>query len=245
MLIIVDARLPHAALKRLGDFGIVFPHMPQQSAYPAIAAHPDIFFCPLDNMLVVSPSVDAHTLAHLSNNNVQFILGKTHCGNRYPQTAAYNAVVTGNMIIHHKLYTEPAILQNLPGHEFVHVNQGYTRCNLLPLGNNNFITSDTGIYKTLSNIGKRVMLAGSSQVMLEGYPHGFIGGSAGVSEKTVFFAGSLKYHHQGAQIRRFLEEAEHKIVELYDGPLIDGGSIFFYKLINRQVEIENYRILLI
>ncbi len=227
MLIIADARLPYAALNRLGDFGTVFPLLPQQSAYPAIAAHPDIFFCPLDNMLVVSPSVNENTLAHLSNNNVQFIMGQTHCGTRYPQTAGCNAVVTGNMIIHHKLYTEPAILQNLPGHEFVHVNQGYTRCNLLPLGNNNFITSDAGIYKKLSNIGKRVFLADSRQIMLEGYPHGFIGGTAGVFEKTVFFAGSLKYHYQGTQIRNFIEGNENKIVELYDGPLIDGGSILF------------------
>jgi hypothetical protein len=44
---------------------------------------------------------------------------------------------------------------------------------------------------------------------------------------TVFITGSLAHFVEGASVRKFLEELQYKIVELYDGPLFDGGGVLF------------------
>ena len=49
----------------------------------------------------------------------------------------------------------------------------------------------------------------------------------GVHGNMVFIIGSLDHHHEGNSIRSFLENLKYEIIELYDGPLYDGGSILF------------------
>ncbi|MCF8231691.1 MAG: hypothetical protein K9J27_05820 [Bacteroidales bacterium] len=71
------------------------------------------------------------------------------------------------------------------------------------------------------------MFVSPENIFLKNYSHGFIGGTAGVFGDHVYFAGSLTYSPEGNKIASFLNKLNYKIVELYDGPLIDGGGIFF------------------
>ena len=71
------------------------------------------------------------------------------------------------------------------------------------------------------------LFVNSHKINLEGFPHGFFGGCCGVLENTVFINGSLSHHPDGSIVRDYLESINYEIVELYDGPLTDTGSIIF------------------
>ena len=111
--------------------------------------------------------------------------------------------------------------------------QGYTRCNLLALADV-FIVSDHGIQKTLKHLGE-VFYFDPVDIILPGQKHGFFGGACGclsvpdasIPEKTVFFNGSLKHHRSGASLKAFLNRVGYSFIELHDGPLFDGGGMFF------------------
>jgi hypothetical protein len=120
---------------------------------------------------------------------------------------------------------DPEIVEAAGNREIIHVKQGYTRCNLIPLGNNRFITSDKGIEKTLLQYGLEVLYVDPDGILLPGFNHGFIGGTCGVWQNKLFFIGSLKYFPEGQKIKDFVTGME--IIELYDGSLFDGGSILF------------------
>ena len=97
----------------------------------------------------------------------------------------------------------------------VHVDQGYCRCNLLPLKDDCFITSDEGIYKvsrdSISETPSRRSISeihlnvSPQDILLEGFPHGFFGGCCGVWEDKVFINGSLEFLQEGEKVREFLE----------------------------------------
>ena len=110
--------------------------------------------------------------------------------------------------------------------EKIDINQGYSRCSLLPLKNNHFITSDRAIYKTLRKKGIGVLYSDPSGIILPGFKHGFVGGAFGVFENKVFVIGSLKFYADGDKVSKYLIILGYRIIELYSGPLFDGGSIF-------------------
>ena len=145
----------------------------------------------------------------------------------YPESALYNAVVTNKLLIHNLLITDPTIKKLAENRKPIHVNQGYTRCNLLPLPNETFITSDQGIFTVLTREGFDVLYVSPKEILLEGFPNGFIGGVCGVRGNHVFIAGSLSKYKEGQRIKDFLSTHSLTPVELYDGPLFDGGAIFF------------------
>lgn len=146
-------------------------------------------------------------------------------GKKYPHTAHYNAVVTDTFLIHNPKYTEPTILSECSSLELIEVKQAYTRCNVLALPNDRFITSDKGIEKALQRKGLEVLYTDPKGILLPGFKNGFFGGACGIYNQQVFFIGKLDHFPEGENVRDFLEGYE--IIELYDGPLFDGGSILF------------------
>ena len=88
-----------------------------------------------------------------------------------------------------------------------------------------FITSDVGIFKQLKKNNLDVLFVEPKGIILKGFKNGFFGGCCGVENNRVFIAGSLSYFPEGGKINKFLDGFE--IIELYDGPLLDVGSIFF------------------
>jgi hypothetical protein len=116
----------------------------------------------------------------------------------------------------------------------VHVDQGYCRCNLLPLKDDHFITSDIGIFKVLQGLRPEptglhpyVLYVSPNDILLEGFPHGFFGGCCGVWENKVFINGSLDHFSNGEAVRKYLDKLEYEIIELIYGHLEDIGSILF------------------
>lgn len=227
MLIIIDRKIPEPAKRDLRKYGDLLELHTSGITYKAISGHPDIFFCRLQEEFIVAPNTPEQILEIFHINGINFRKGLTEVGARYPLSAIYNAVITDNYCIHNLDHTDPFILESAGDLTRIRVNQGYTRCNLLPLKNDHFITSDRGIYQVLRKNNLEVLLVDSTGIQLQEFKKGFFGGACGVYGNKVFMIGSLDHHHEGDSIRSFLENLQYEIIELYDGPLYDGGSILF------------------
>lgn len=224
-IVIANKNIPDKALNRLKKQGKVILLETKGITYPAVSGHPDIFFCRVEETIVVSPNLPETIINQLKTLKLSFVYAETPTGSAYPATSGLNAVVTSQFIMHNENHTDPVLVQLTSEKQFIHVKQGYTRCNLIPLKNNRFITSDKGIEKTLKKKGLDVLYVEPKSILLPGFEHGFIGGTCGVSGDTVFFIGTLNRFPDGGKIRNFLRG--YQIVELYNGPLFDGGSLIF------------------
>jgi hypothetical protein len=229
MYVIVNEAIPEKAIITLEKYADVIPFNLSGQAYPSIAAHPDIFFCRVNDAIVCAPNIPQSFLNRIENLQTKPVTGKNFVGNAYPETACYNAVITDSLLIHNLNLTDPEILSQATGKEQIHVNQGYCRCNLLPLRDNHFITSDQGIYQALAHKGFKTLFVDPADVLLPGFKNGFFGGTCGVVDDVVFFMGSLKKFGDGGAVQNFLDLLNYQVVELYDGQLFDCGSLLFLK----------------
>lgn len=229
MLIITDKRIPEEAKLTLEHYGKVLEFATRGITYDAISGHPDIFFCQTPSGLVVAPNTPSEFRRQPEFRNISFTPGETPVGSKYPETACYNAVVTNKYLIHNTSVTDPSILKttltlNLSP---LTINQSYTRCNLIALGDRYFITSDRGIEKVLLKHKLEVLYVSPGDIILPGFPNGFFGGCCGVWEDKLFIVGSLNHYSEGDKVRQFSRRAGFRVIELYDGPLFDGGGILF------------------
>lgn len=227
MLIFVDKRAPAAARQHLRNFGEVVEFSTEGIVYEAISGHPDIFLCQTPQKCIVAPNMPVEFLEILKNRQIDFVSGKNAVGKNYPDTAIYNAVVTEKFLVHNATVTDPVIFDYSENKQVIPVKQAYSRCNLLFLSEKAAITSDKGIEKKLAGFGINALFVDPDPVVLPGFKHGFFAGACCLSENQVFILGRLTHHHQGEQIREFIKNEGFTIVELYDGPLFDGGGIFF------------------
>ena len=233
VVIIASATMPPAAREFLSKMGSVTWLEPSDLAYPSISSHPDIFFfCHNEkhcDSVIYAPNIPVGTRHALSVLDIKE--GISSVGHKYPETCHYNAVGIGNILIHNLLHTDSSILE-LYGQMWtksvqLNVNQGYTRCNLLALNETDYITSDFGIKKVLEQNGFNVFYVDSHQISLPGHDHGFFPGCCGLVDDCVVVCGALKHLKECKELKKFIRRNKMKIIELYDGELIDVGSIFF------------------
>jgi len=227
MLIIGDARLPAEAIENLSAFGTVVPFTTSGITYDAVSGHPDLFFCQHQHQVVAAPNLPEACFTLLEDQKISVVKGKLPVGEIYPQTARYNAVITNNFLIHNTKHSDPSLTEAFAENELIPVNQGYTRCNLLALNDDLFITSDKGIFSQLQKRDLDVHYFSPEGIILPGFGHGFLGGCLGFVENRIFVIGSLSRFPEGKKLSSLLESRNYKIVELYNGPLYDGGSLFF------------------
>ena len=229
MLIIVDHKISGEAKGKLSTHGDLMELKTEGITYPAISGHPDIFFCQAPGKLIVAPNLPGLYFDQLRDHNVDYITGELPVGPEYPASARYNAVATDKYLIHNFRHTDFMITRTLEDLHPINVDQGYCRCNLLPLKDDHFITSDQGFFKVLKQRNLDVLIVSPEGIKLAGFPHGFFGGGCGVWDDKVFINGSLKFYKEGEKVRDFLKELDYEILELMQGPLVDIGSIFFIK----------------
>ncbi|MBQ2852266.1 MAG: radical SAM protein [Bacteroidales bacterium] len=240
--IIADSRMPEEAKKNLKKLGNVLFINPTSVTYNSIASHPDIFFFQKDDALIYAPNAPKRIIKELKKRKIKLIEGKKEVGKKYPETVPYNAVGIGNLLIHNLKHTDETILSSYENH--INVNQGYTRCNLLALNEKAFITSDLAISRQLSAVNSqsqsstvKVLYIDPKQIKLEGQKNGFFPGCCGVWKNNLIVCGSTKNLKEKTELDKFLKDNNFNLIELYDGELIDVGSIFLID--NEQFTINN------
>ena len=230
--IIASNSMPDEAKENLSKMGFVTWLESSDLAYPSISSHPDIFFF-CHNERHCDSVICAENVHINLPQNIIVEKGVKPVGQKYPETCHYNAVGIGNILIHNLLHTDSSILeaygQMWTKSVQLNVNQGYTRCNLLALNETNYITSDFGIKKVLESNGFNVFYVDPHQIVLPGHDHGFFPGCCGLVDDCVVVCGSLKHLKECKDMRKFIRRNGMKIIELYDGELIDVGSIFFVR----------------
>lgn len=227
MLIIVDMKIPSEAKANLAAYGSLLELETEGIVYPAISGHPDIFFCQTSETLIISPSLPKKNLNKILELNIPCVLGNKACSIQHPGSVHYNAVVNDSYLVHRLEYTDPIILQNCHTLKKIPVKQSYTRCNMVLLKEDHYITSDIGISRNLQRSGLVGIFVSPEGILLPGFPNGFIGGAMGVINDKVFITGSLSHFHEGMTVKKFLEDLNYEVIELYQGPLFDGGGILF------------------
>ena len=233
MLIIHDARLPLSIIQTLRNYGTCIAFISENITYLPISGHPDLFFCPIDNKVIVAPNTPPEYIKILEKYAVSMTLGNTFVGFQKQYVSAYNVVVSDHYIIHNSKFTDNVILENKENREFINIKQAFTRCSLLPLKNDIFLTSDRGIVDKLDDYSLKYCYVNPDEIILPGYKNGFIGGCMGVCENRVFICGNLDFYSEGEKIKIFFKSLDYEIIELYQGPLFDGGSLILID--NQQV----------
>lgn len=227
MLAIVDKRIPNEAKVKLSAYTDIIELETEGVTFDYLSGHPDIFFCKIDNTLVYSPNTPEIIIEQLKKLGVTLLEGILAVENEYPGCARYNAVVTEDTLIHNSKVTDKVILDSCKDFSFFNVKQGLTRCSLLAISSEHFITSDAGINKTLLASGKDTLLISYKDIILKGLPNGLFGGTCGVMDGRLFLTGSLRHYSDSKKLEQYLYKLDIEIIELYDGPLFDGGSILF------------------
>ena len=179
-MIIIDKKIPEEAKSNLKKYGDLLELETSEIVYEAISGHPDIFFTQIGSKLIVSPSLPDKYFLELEKAGIEFIKGEEALGKKYPATVKYNCVEADNLLIHNFRNTDSSITKLAEDHDLIHVDQGYTRCNLIPLGNKKFITSDKVMERTLKRFDLEVFYQNPEGILLPGHKNGFIGGCAGI-----------------------------------------------------------------
>ncbi len=223
MLIIVDNKIPQIAKDKLSAMGDLCLFYSENIVYREMSGHTDIFIFQKDNQIIIAPQTPKHIVSKLLEHRIDYKVGNSELGNKYPKTAAYNVSTGDGMIIGNSKTCDSSITELCKNSKWIHSPQSYARCNTIILNKDHIITSEITVKKAIP----KSLYVNSKQIVLEGFSNGFFGGCAGIHNNKIYIVGSLKYHSQKSEIESYCKKAAYEIIELYDGPLIDIGGIFF------------------
>lgn len=230
MIIFVADTTSKYIVDELALIGQVITISKNLKTYEAIANHPDIQIIAIEDTLFIDMetyNLLNPTFRDIIEQHSNYHILQSELGRKYPASVPFNGRYLNNVFIHNLKYTDPYLLQWIKGREIdcYHVEQGYTGCNLLYMGDRKGITSDKGIAKRLRHYGFEILLIKEGYIRLPGFDHGFIGGCSGVVGKHIYFNGKISDHPDYLSIERFILNNGFRIVEDVNMPLTDCGSI--------------------
>ena len=151
-----------------------------------------------------------------------YIFTEKEISGAYPDDVMLNAAQVGDTLICNSKYISREILSAYK--KIIDVRQGYTKCSVCVIGDNAFITDDSGIYEKCKD-SFDVLLTEKGDIVLEGQNYGFIGGASAKVGDKIYFFGSLERHRNGEEIKKFLSSHKAEYECLFEGNLIDIGGL--------------------
>jgi len=228
MFAIIDSRSPEQAINNLKEY-VTDVCMFQTNGITgnSISGHPDIFIYQDRNQLVLAPNAPVELFEFLNNHNIEYLKGNKNVGKELFNSVQYNCLSTSQFLFHKSGFTDSVILEINKDKEFVQLPQAYTRCSLMHLCEDNYVTSDRGIENVLLQKGLSCFYFNPEEIIIRDHNNGFIGGTAGMWGKRIFFNGNVGLHADGQGLQEHLLNLGIDIVNLSDEYLYDGGCIFF------------------
>ena len=233
MLAVTNHTFSREAEETLTKLGHRTLRLPPHPGLPApVSSHPDmlLFFAP--NAIFCTKSYykiatdELEEISKVYGAPIRYI--DEEYGKEYPADVLLNALPMGkNLLCNTKTVARELLhLDRMP----CHVNQGYTKCSSLPLGESALITSDASIAQKATEMGLDVLQIEAGHIFLDGYDYGFIGGCASFAPRknidTVFFCGDITKHPDYNRIYEFCALHKHNAVSLSNLGLCDVGTIF-------------------
>lgn len=231
MICFVDYRTTENEINSLKKLNYDVIKIPKDNnLYEAINGHTDIQLNILDkHTLIVNKNINLSFKELLKTKNINFIESNSTLSSKYPSNISLNAYITDNYLVHNLKFTDKKILEYCKNKKIINVNQGYTKCSILPLREKAIITNDTGIYNTLKNENFDILLLPFGDIELSGFNYGFIGGVGGmISSNSMAFFGSLDNYSFGNEVKKFLYKYDIKPIYLNNTKLIDRGSLLVF-----------------
>ncbi|NLV77307.1 MAG: hypothetical protein GX023_10080 [Tissierellia bacterium] len=228
--IIIDGRVSSEIMDNLKKLNLnIIPTIECKEVAKPIAYHPDIVMHPVDHKsLIIAPNVFEYYEEKLYGMGINLIKGDTRLGKAYPKDIAYNVGRMEGIAVHNFKYTDEKLKYYLKkqGLEFVHVNQGYTKCSMAIIDEKAVITADYVISKKLKDLAFDVLLIQPGYIELSGYNYGFIGGTCGnLSRDEIILTGTLDYHLDKKEILRFIKKYKKIPIWLSNKKIIDVGTM--------------------
>ncbi|MCI7238509.1 MAG: hypothetical protein SOU08_08225 [Anaerococcus sp.] len=188
--------------------------------YEPIGDHPDLSIFPLgDGKILVDKVLAPYYREKLPTYE---IIEGDSVKVKYPYDSIYNVYEGDDFFIHNDL-TESHILAHMEDKTHLRVNQGYTRCSIIPMGDR-ILTGDYGIYKKLRDEIKIILLP-REDIDLPGFETGFIGGTCGLYGDRLIFDGDIERLKSFEIIKENADEAGLTLVYPKDLDLKDLGSL--------------------
>ncbi|CAM2076987.1 MAG: hypothetical protein IJ086_15450 [Clostridium sp.] len=231
MICFVDYRTTENEINSLKKLNYDVIKIPKDNnLYEAINGHTDIQLNILNkNTLIINKNINLSFKELLKTKNINFIESDSTLSSKYPSNISLNAYITDNYLVHNLKFTDKKILEYCKNKKTINVNQGYTKCSILPLREKVIITNDTGIYNTLKNENFDILLLPFGDIELSGFNYGFIGGVGGIiSNDSMAFFGSLDNYAFGNEVKKFLYKYDIKPIYLSNTKLIDRGSLLVF-----------------
>ena len=232
--IIISGRYYHIYENKLKSLSIRAFLMPDDPKLPqGTAHHTDLsVFHADDDQLVISQSFKGSAFEdELLAEGFEIKHFELKQSAEYPHDAGGNVCYFGDHAFLNPASADPAIINCLNEKNAVitAVKQGYTKCNICVLDEHSIITNDRVIAEKAEKQGIDALFSDPSAIRLEGYAHGFIGGSAfKISDDTLCFTGVLDGFEtsEKRKILEFCEKKQIRPIYLSDLPLFDiGGAV--------------------
>ena len=231
MICFVDYRTTENEINSLKKLNYDVIKIPKDNnLYEAINGHTDIQLNILNkHTLIVNKNINLSFKQLLETKNINFIESDNVLSSKYPSNISLNAYITDNYLVHNLKFTDKKILDYCKNKKNINVNQGYTKCSILPLREKAIITNDAGIYNTLKSEDFDILLLPFGDIELSGFNYGFIGGVGGmISSDSMAFFGSLDNYTFGNEVKNFLYKYDIKPIYLSNTKLIDRGSLLVF-----------------
>lgn len=227
-LVIVDSRCNKEIFNRLSDFSDnILPFRTQGVTYESISCHPDIFIYQDKEHLIIAPNAPQPLFKELEKLNIAYQIGNAPIGELLHDSCFYNCIATDSHLFHRQGFTDNIILRFNQQKKFVALPQSYTRCSMFALDSEHFITSDEGINKALQKNGFHSFSFSPEEIKIAVHRNGFLGGTCGRLDNKILFLGNPLAHPDGTRLCQFIEKNGLEVVSLSNGPLYDGGGLFF------------------
>lgn len=231
LALLADYRTSDSELRDLEALGFqVFPTDKVRTLYPAVDGHPDLQAFRLEDELFVHPQISP-SLENVLSQWLPVRKGEHSLILPYPQHVAFNALDTGAHFLHRLDATDPRLLAAVRTRhrELIPVKQGYTRCSCAQVSDHAFVTEDAGIAKVLTKLSYTVFYRPPSNVFLEGFEHGFLGGSLSRiptgDRDMVLITGDVHQYAYGRELLEFFALHRIEVLCVGTGPLKDRGSL--------------------
>ena len=226
MKIIIDSRMRNEEKEYLKKYGELIEIECQDCVYDEISAHPDIFFCKINDQIFQAPNLKLE-------KQLKTQKGSSSVGKQYPEDVKYNICQIGKKIIHNFKYTDSLVNDyiNSIGLEKINIKQGYTKCSIAVTSENSCITSDEGIYKTLQKENIDVLLLRDEIIHLQDKNknitnmNGFIGGSSCIIDNKFILFGDSDKLNSKSKLVDFLNKQKLELIDFKNLEIIDYGGV--------------------